>query len=132
MFGFSKRDSGDDAHAEFKALADRMWSLHDCDSTPHDELLHAMAVIENEIIDQSGAYWDSEDHGFYLDLVKARILKELDNTPAQIAEVEKSAAAILNLGHEMEDMGKSSTNAKPAVAYLITRVVEWTHKFPQA
>jgi hypothetical protein len=132
MFGFFKRKgmSGADHQQEFKRLADRMWNQHECDATPRDELLHAMAVIENEFAEHAGANWDDDDHAFYLNLVRDRLLAEASFSAETREKIEKAVKIIHQWGNELAESGHSAIAVKSSIEYLVTRVVEWCRKNP--
>jgi hypothetical protein len=132
MFGFFKRGrmSDADSQQEFKRLAARMWNQHDCDATPHDELLHAMAVIENEFAEHAGANWDDDDHAFYLNLVRERLLAEASFSSDTRDKIEQAAKTIHQWGEELAERGHTAIAVKPSIEYLVARVVDWCKKNP--
>ena len=135
MFDFFKRAqkqiSADQYKAEFKRLTVALWEQFAVEDTPYDQLLEAMASIDNELMRNGGGNWKLDDYKAYLEVIEQHLLSEENWSEGQRLKMREAMDEISLCGQELEKSGSSSRSVEWAVEYLEARVVDWCRRHPR-
>ena len=137
MFRFFKRQprpqklqSKADYQEEFQQRARALYDKFAVEDTPYDELVDAMAAIDNEMNRNGGGNWASDPHGEYLEVIWKHLTADPQFSEAQLEKIEWALDEINACGEELEKGGQSSRSVEEPIDYLVARVVDWcrTHE----
>ena len=118
----------DQYRAEFRRRVCEFQERFANEYTPYDELLDAMASIENEMNRNGGANWIEGDYDAYLETVREHLTADEQFTPAEIDKIEWSLREIETCGDELERDGQSGRAIDEPIDYLVARVVDWCQR----
>jgi hypothetical protein len=136
MFGFFKRQQKkevppkQDYQTEFRHRTRELYQKFAVEDTPYDELLDAMAAVENEMNRNGGANWNEGDYGEYLEIIRRHLTMATEFSPQQLEKISSSLGEIAACGDELERDRESGRAIEEPIDYLVARVVDWcrTHE----
>jgi hypothetical protein len=134
MLGFKRKPkqmTEAEYQAEYRRLLRELGSQFAVGDSPHEQVLHAMSVIDHEMNGNGGCNWVESDYVEYLDTLREHLTTESRFSSEQLGKIGWSLEEIVACGRELEQHGQSSRAATEAVDYLILRVVDWCRLHPR-
>jgi len=134
MFGFKRQPkqlTDEEYQAEYRCLLRQLGDQVAIGDSPHDQVLHAMSVIDHEMNGNGGCNWVESDYVEYLDALRKHLTVENRFSSEQLTKIRWSLDEVVACGRELEQQGESGRAATEAVEYLILRVVDWCRWHPQ-
>jgi hypothetical protein len=137
MFGFFKRQhkqpeapAEKDYHAEFEIRSRALCQKFAVEDTPYDQLLDAMAAVEDEMNRNGGCNWNDGNYDEYLEIIRQQLTTDPQFSADQLKRISWSIGEIAACGDELEKDGESGRGIEEPIEYLIARVVDWcrTHE----
>src|ERR1041385_8274542 len=108
---------------EFERRRRELYDKFAVEDTPYDELLDAMAAVENELNRNGGGNWNRTDYDEYLGTIRRHLTTDPQFSPAQLKSIAWSLDEIAACGDELERDGQSSRDVEEPIDYLVARVI---------
>jgi hypothetical protein len=132
MFGFFKRKhrqpegfSEQHYRTEFQNRVRALYDKFAVEDTPYDQILDAMAAVEDEMNRNGGCNWNTGDYDESLEVIKQHLTTDPQFSPAQLRKISWALNEIAACGDELERNGESGRSIEEPIDYLIARVVDW-------